>query len=120
KDIKLGIGSKLNFYDVKSTSDVMKFLPANNKYLFDSSLSNYLDYNQKVYAVYAELSFPIAGFLDGKIGSRYERTEINSFYSNASQQANAPGYNTLVPSIFFLKKLSNKQTLKLSYSKIIE
>jgi ferric enterobactin receptor len=120
KDIKLGIGGKLNFYDVRSTSNVMKFQPVYNKYLFDPSLSNYLDYNQNVYAVYAELSFSISHLLDAKIGSRYERTEINSFYSNANQHANAPGYNTLVPSIFFLKKLTDNQTLKLSYSKRIE
>ena len=120
KDIKMGIGSKLNFYDVKSTSNVMQFQPAYNKYLFDPSLSNFLDYNQKVYALYAELSFPVANLIDAKIGGRYERTEIKSFYSNASQQANAHGYNILVPSIFFLKKLTDKQTLKLSYSKRIE
>jgi hypothetical protein len=120
KEIKLGFGGKLNFYDVKSTSNVIKYQPVYNKYLFDPSLSNYLDYNQKVYAVYAELSFPVAHLLDAKIGSRYERTEINSFYSNANQHANAPGYNTFVPSIFFLKKLTDKQTLKLSYSKRIE
>ncbi|HKB44510.1 MAG TPA: TonB-dependent receptor [Chitinophagaceae bacterium] len=120
KDIKLGIGGKLNFYDVKSTSNVMKFQPMYNKYLFDPSLSNYLDYNQKVYAVYAELNFPVADLTDAKIGGRYERTEINSFYSNANQHVNAPGYNTLVPSIFFLRKLTDKQTLKLSYSKRIE
>jgi len=120
KDIKWGIGGKLNFYDIKSTSNVMLFQPEGNKYLFDSSLSNYLNYNQKVYALYTELSFPLGHFLDAKIGGRYERTEINSFYSNAGQQVNTPGYNTFVPSIFFLKKLTEKQTLKLSYSKRIE
>lgn len=120
KDIKLGIGGKLNFYDIISTSNVMKFLPAYNKYLSDSSLSNDLEYNQKVYALYAELSFPVAKLFDVKMGGRYEHTAINSFYSNANQQANAPGYNTFVPSLFFLKKLTDKQTIKLSYSKRIE
>ena len=120
KDIKLGIGGKLNFYDVTSTSDVMKFQPADSKYLFDPSLSNYLDYHQKVYALYTELSFPIAHLLDAKVGGRYERTDIGSFYSNANHQVNAPGYNTFVPSIFFLKRITDEQTIKLSYSKRIE
>ena len=119
-DIKLGIGSKLNFYDIKSSSDVMQFLPAFDKYLVDSSLSNYLDYNQKVYALYAELSFPVAKIFEAKIGGRYERTALHSFYSNANQPSKSTGYNTFVPSIFFLRKLSDKQTLKLSYSKRIE
>src|SRR5262249_37428954 len=120
RDINLGIGGKLNFYDVKSQSNVMKFIPSANGYLFDPSLSTYLDYNQKVYAAYAEVNFPIAKLLQAKIGSRYERTEINSFFSNSGQQSDVPGYNTLVPSIFFLRKLTDKQTLKLSYSKRIE
>ena len=120
KDIKLGFGGKLNFYNVKSSSDVLGYQPAYNKYVFDSALSNYLDYNQKVYALYAELSFPVAKLFDAKIGSRYERTEINSFFSNAQAQESTPGYNTFVPSLFFLKKLNDKETLKLSYSKRIE
>ena len=33
---------------------------------------------------------------------------------------NSPGYNTFVPSIFFLKKVGDDQTIKLSYSKRIE
>ena len=73
-----------------------------------------------MYAFYSELSFPVAKLFDAKIGGRYERTAINSFYSNAQQQVNTPGYNTLVPSVFFIRKLSDKQILKLSYSKRIE
>ena len=46
------------------------------------------EYHQTVYALYAELSFPAGKLFDAKIGGRYERTEINSFYSNAQQQMN--------------------------------
>ncbi|MEP7318554.1 MAG: outer membrane beta-barrel family protein, partial [Panacibacter sp.] len=119
KEIMFGTGGKLNFYDVKSNSDVLMLQP-DNKYLFDSSLSNSLDYNQKVYALYAELSFPVAKLFDAKIGGRFERTEINSFYSNAAEEVNTSGYNTFVPSVFFIKNLSDQQTIKLSYSKRIE
>lgn len=119
KDIILGIGSKINFEDISSTSNVFS-LQAGKTFLFDSSLSNSLQYHQKVYALYSELSFPVGKLFDAKVGGRYERTEINSFYSNAQTQTNSPGYNTLVPSIFFLKKLNDNQTIKLSYSKRIE
>ena len=114
------MGGKINYSEISSHSNISTLQPASNKYLPDSSLSNYLDYKQKVYALYAEMTFPVADFFDTKIGGRYERTEINSFYSNAQQQAPAHGYNTFVPSIFFSKKISDKQTLKLSYSKRIE
>jgi ferric enterobactin receptor len=120
KNIILGVGGKVSLYDINSNSDVMSFQPAGKIYFYDSSLSNYLQYHQKVYAVYSELSFPVGKLFDAKIGGRYERTDINSFYSNAQQQMSTPGYNTFVPSIFFLKKLGDNQSIKLSYSKRIE
>ncbi len=120
KKIILGTGGKFSYYDINSSSDVSSFQPNQKNFLYDSSLSNALHYHQKVYAFYTELSFPVGDLFDAKMGGRYERTDINSYYSNAQQQLNTPGYNTFVPSIFFLKKLGDDQTLKLSYSKRIE
>jgi len=120
KKIILGLGEKYSLYDINSTSDVSSFLPVQKSFSFDSSLSNQLHYHQKVFAFYTELSFPVGDWFDAKIGGRYERTDINSYYSNAQQQLNTPGYNTFVPSIFFLRKLGDDATLKLSYSKRIE
>ena len=120
KEVILGIGGKINYRDIKSMSTVQSYQPSLKDYFFDSALSNNLTYNQKVYALYAEINFPVSNLFNTKIGTRYERTEINSFYSNAQQQVNTPGYNTIVPSIFFSKKLDHGQTIKLSYSKRIE
>ena len=119
KNIILGVGGKLGLYDISSNSKVLKF-DGSGDYSKDPYLSNSLDYHQKVYALYSEISFPVFKWFDAKIGERYERTEINSFYSDAQQQATVPGYNTFVPSIFFSKKLSDNSLLKLSYSKRIE
>ena len=120
KDIKFGMGTKAGFYDIKSTSYVSSYQPAFKTYEQDASLSNNLTYKQKVYAAYSEISSPVAKLFDAKIGGRYERTEINSYYSNAQQQVKVPGYNTFVPSIFLSKKIGGKQTVKLSYSKRIQ
>ena len=119
-DITLGLGTKASFYNIKSVSDVSSYLQDLKIYRSDPSMSNNLNYKQKVFAIYAELSFPVAKLFDAKIGGRYERTEINSYYSNAQQQAEVPGYNTFVPSLFLSKKLSDNATVKLSYSKRIE
>lgn len=119
KNIILGVGGKLGLYDISSNSKVLKF-DGSGDYSKDPYLSNSLAYHQKVYALYSEISFPVFKWFDAKIGERYERTEINSFYSDAQQQATVPGYNTFVPSIFFSKKLSDNSLLKLSYSKRIE
>jgi outer membrane receptor protein involved in Fe transport len=120
KDVQLGVGSKASFYNINSTSRVSAYQADLQNYQSDPSLSNDLQYHQKVYALYSELSFPVAKLLQAKIGGRYERTEIDAFYSNAQHQAKVPGYNTFVPSVFLSKKVGENQTIKLSYSKRIE
>ena len=118
--INFDAGADFTFDDIKSTSNVLSLQPLDKIYFYDSSVSNYLSYKQQVYALYAEISFPVGKLFDAKIGSRYERTEINSFFSNATQQVKTPGYNTFVPSAYILRKLTDNQTLKLSYSRRIE
>ena len=119
KKVILGVGSKLSLYDINSNSGVLK-LDGSGNYSKDDYLSNILGYHQKVYAFYGEISFPVFSWFDAKIGERYERTEINSYFSDATQQQNIPGYNTFVPSLFFSKKVSDNSQFKLSYSKRIE
>ncbi|MEO6731379.1 MAG: TonB-dependent receptor [Ferruginibacter sp.] len=120
KDMMLGLGGKISFYDINSSSVVNSFDPASGIYKFNTGLSNELEYRQKVYALYSEISFAVGKLFDAKLGGRYERTELESYYSNAQQQVKTPGYNTFVPSIFFSKKLDDDQILKLNYSKRIE
>jgi outer membrane receptor protein involved in Fe transport len=119
-DVTLGVGGKISLYNINSNADVDSYQPSPKMYLSDSSLSNDLQYHQKVYATYAELSFPVGKIVDAKIGGRYERTEINAYFSNALQQTNIPGYNTFVPSVFLSRKIGENQSIRLSYSKRIE
>lgn len=120
KDVKWGIGGKSGFYNIASSTDVLSYQPFLLQYHPDAQLSNALNYKQQVYAAYSEISFPLAKLFDVKIGGRYERTEISSYYSNAQQQVKVPGYNTFVPSVYFSKKITDDQTIRLSYSKRIE
>jgi ferric enterobactin receptor len=119
KKVNWGLGGKMQFRDIHSTSNVLSLQPDSGTYLYDSTLSNYLHYQQGVYALYTELSFPVATWFDAKLGLRYERTEISTFFSNVSQQIPEPGYNTFVPSIFLSRKLNEQQSIRLSYSKRI-
>ncbi len=119
KDIRLGVGGKLTVRDISSNSTVNSYSPVGQDYSYDSALSNWLTYDLKVYAAYAEISLPVGKLFDAKIGARYERTDINSYFSNAQSQVTTPGYNTFVPSIFLLKKIGENQTIKLNYSKRI-
>jgi len=120
KNVLLGIGSKMSTMDINSNSNVLKLNGVLQNFLQDPFLSNYLNYHQKVYAFYSELTFPVSDLFNAKIGGRYERTEINSFYSDAQHQQSEPGYNTFVPSVFLSRKLGDDATIKLSYSKRIE
>lgn len=120
KDVVFGTGGKIVTSRITSDADIFTFHPDMKEYFYNNSLSNDLDYKQRVYALYSEISFPVGKLFNTKIGGRYERTEINSFYSNAQQQAPGYGYNTFVPSIFFSKNLNDNETIKLSYSKRIE
>jgi outer membrane receptor protein involved in Fe transport len=117
--VNFDAGAGFTFNDITSNSDVLALDPVGKNYFYDSTLSNYLSYKQAVYAAYAELSFPVSNWFDVKAGSRYERTEINAFFSQAEQQVATPGYNTFVPSMYLLKKLPGNQSIKLSYSKRI-
>ena len=119
-DVKAGMGGKLTLRDIHSNSDVYGFQPASQLYLYDSALSNFLHYQQQVIAAYAEVTFPVGHLFNAKLGGRYERTDLNSYFSNAPNQAVTPGYNTFVPSIFLSKKIGANSTIKLNFSKRIE
>jgi len=119
KVVNLSVGGKINVYDISSTSAAYVWENSAKDYLYDSALSNSLNYHQKIYAAYSELSFPVGELFMAKIGGRYERTEINSHFSNAPDKV-SNGYNTVVPSLFVIRKLGEKQSLKFNYSKRIE
>ena len=118
KDVNLGIGGKFSGYDISSIADVLKWDPVTNDYISNSSLSNSFDYHQKVYAAYAELTFPIGKSFSARIGGRDELTRINAFYADAQQTVHK-NYNIFVPSVFLMKKIGETQTVKLSFTKRI-
>lgn len=115
KEVNLGVGGKFSGYDILSTADASLWDPAVGLYLYNIVLSNDLNYHQKVYAGYTELSFPVSKSIEARLGGRYERTQVHSFYANAHQTIDN-GYNTLIPSIFLMKKISETQTIKLNFT----
>ena len=119
KEFNWGFGGKMSFMNINSTSNVLSLQPQTDNYVYDSTLSNSLRYQQTVSALYTEMSFPVVKWFDVKVGLRYEHTELNTFFSNISQQVPEPGYNTFVPSLFLSRKLNDQQTIRLSYSKRI-
>ncbi|HVS97968.1 MAG TPA: outer membrane beta-barrel protein [Puia sp.] len=115
KDVNLGIGGKLSGYDIASTGNALLWEPSSGDYVYNSALSNDLTYHQHVYAAYAEMNFPITRSVEGRLGSRYERTQVNAFYANA-HQAVVNGYNTWIPSVFVMKKIDETQNIRLNFT----
>jgi ferric enterobactin receptor len=120
KDIIFGTGGKISYNNIGGTSTILSYQPDSKIYSYDTSLSNFFNYRQYVFAYYGEITLPIGSLFNIKAGSRFERTEIDPFFSHAQQQAGKHGYNTIVPSVFFSKKLGDDKVIKLSYSKRIE
>ncbi len=117
ENVKLNIGSKITNLGINSVTNV--FLQSGTQALKqNNSLSNTLDYKQHVVAFYSELEFPIKDWVEVKLGGRFEQTNVNAVFSNATQLVN-PNYNNFVPSIFFKRKLGEDNSIKLSYSRRI-
>jgi len=115
KELKLGLGAKFSADDIASTGNALVWQPYSNSYIYSPALSNNLNYHQKVYAGYAEVTFPISKSIEGRLGGRYERTQVSAFYANAHQTVNN-GYNTYIPSLFLMKKFGESQSLKLNFT----
>ena len=116
-NVKLNFGSKITNLGIASATNV--FLQSSTQPLKqNNSLSNTLDYQQHVVAVYSELEFPIKDWVEVKLGGRFEQTNVNAVFSKASQLVD-PSYHNFVPSIFFKRKLGEDNSIKLSYSRRI-
>ena len=116
-NIKLNVGSKVTELGINSATNV--FIQSSTQALKqNNSLSNTMNYNQKVVAFYSELEFPIKNWVEVKLGGRFEQTNVNAIFSKTTQVVN-PDYNNFVPSIFFKRKIGEENSIKLSYSRRI-
>lgn len=118
--LKFGAGGRFSNASNISRAAVLSYDANTGDYGRNDFLSNSLDYHMTVYAAYSELSVAVTKWLDAKLGGRFERTDINATYSNAGADPVKPGYNTFVPSLFLMHKISDNQQLKLNYSKRIQ
>jgi len=118
-NVRLETGGRIQIRDISANSPVYTFDPTTGLYPYDTSQSNSLTYDRRVYAGYASLTFPAFHFLDVKGGLRYERTETSAGFSK-SEGTSIPGYNTLAPSLILSHKFGGDQSLKLSYVRRIQ
>ena len=90
KKVVFDAGSDITLDDITSTSNVYALQPILN-FIYTILLYPTILLIIKKYMLYMlRLSFPVGHLFDAKIGSRYERTEINSFYPMQQHKLKPP------------------------------
>jgi ferric enterobactin receptor len=94
-------------------------------FLRDLRRSNGFDYSQNIAAGYASYSFGFGGSklgkkLNGRLGTRLERTDIVGRFTQYAETRFSSGYTTLLPNanLSFTRKPGN--TLRLSYGRRVQ
>jgi outer membrane receptor protein involved in Fe transport len=83
---------------------------------YDPFLSNHFVYNEQIHAVYGNFQHQFGNF-GVQVGLRLEDTRIRTTLTDTTTQYNKQDYLRLYPSVFLTDKLSDNQTLQLSYSR---
>lgn len=87
----------------------------NDQWIYDSKLSNSLEYKEKINALYAQYGSKINQF-SYMLGLRFEDTEID-VNELLNQDYNNKKYNDFFPSVFLNYEFSESSSTTLSYSK---
>lgn len=105
------------------SSDFQNYVPnAQNEFVFDPINSNLYNYDQDVFAAYTVGTLTLPKGFTVMAGARYENTSITGDPTNALQTNLEPfniDYETFIPSFTLQKALTEKASLKLTYSKRI-
>ena len=117
--VKMEAGGKTVIKRITSNTLVNTLNPANNIYNTDTTQSNSLVYNRKVYAAYGAISFPLLHFFDIKSGLRYERTNTGAQFSKVTS-VQIPDYDTWAPSFILSHSFKSNEIIKVSYTKRIQ
>jgi len=112
KNFTLATGAKDVIEDI-SNSVVTDVLGLDGTYQPDAAQTYNFGYNRNVFAYYLSGTFSLFhDFINGMAGLRYEYTSTSSSFGDA----NVPGYGIFAPSFVLQHKLSDDQSIKLSYS----
>lgn len=111
--LELGYRTTLNRADNNFVADIFK----NNQFVYDPTISTRFIYDEKIHAVYSNYQQQFGKF-GVQAGARFEKTIINTNLVNFGI-SHLQDYFRVYPSIFLSEKLSEDQTLQLSYSRRI-
>lgn len=102
----------------RNDNDYRAFIPANSltdQFVFDPTRSNHFIYNEQVHAVYGNFQRQFGKF-GVQVGARLEDAHIRTRLVDSVQQYKQD-YFRVYPSIFLSDKITENQTLQLSYTR---
>ena len=112
--LEVGIkGTKSNFENDVSVEDFI-----NNAWVFDPTLTNKSDLDEKIYAAYSTLEYNLDEKTSFKAGLRYEFTD-SKLDTDTQGTVVDREYGVFFPSIFISRKINDTLSMNLSYSKRI-
>ncbi|WP_295719646.1 TonB-dependent receptor [Mucilaginibacter sp.] len=115
KNFTIETGGKLDFNHINNNVVTDTLLNGGNVPNYNQTYG--FTYDRKIYAYYLSATTSVFNnFLDIKAGLRDEYTVTTADFKNT----NIPNYNILVPSLVFSHKISESQSVKLSYTRRIE
>jgi outer membrane receptor protein involved in Fe transport len=117
--VRLETGGRIQLRQITSNSPVYSFDDSSGLYPYNTSQSDSLIYNRRVYAGYTSLTFPAFHFLDVKAGLRFERTTTGASFTGEANP-DIPAYNSWVPSIILSHSFPHDQTFKLSFARRLQ
>lgn len=113
KEIIRRVASDFQYFTASGNSP---FVPSTG-----ASLANIFNYDQDVTAGYLSYTLNAKSGYSFKVGSRYEYTQINAYFKNATEtDTDIPSYGALVPSANLSKKLKDGKTIKLAYNRRLQ
>lgn len=116
KGFTLETGSKVALETINSNV-VTDTLALDGSYINNVGQTYGFTYKRNIYSAYVSSSFALFnGFLNGKAGLRYERTNTTADFVGVS----IPDYSTFAPSFMIQHKFSEDQSIKFAYSYRIE
>jgi len=117
KDGKLELGYRTTLSRADNSFIASVYDTSAKDFVFDPTISTQFIYDEKTHAAYGTYQQQYGKF-GLQVGSRFEKTIINTDLV-ATNQSHVQNYFRIYPSVFLSEKLSEDQTLQLSYSRRI-
>ncbi|MBL3655611.1 TonB-dependent receptor domain-containing protein [Fulvivirga sediminis] len=120
KKFTLEAGAKGILRNLTSDYNYQIYNNQSQQFVIQDNRSDYLDYNQDVYAGYLSGNLKLGSKYGILAGVRYEYTEISGNFRDANDDNFGNDYDNFLPNITVSRKIGKMNSLKASFSRRIQ